>query len=48
MISFQASRIEITDKSGKGIDWNVDGEFGGNHTTADIRIADQQLDIITD
>lgn len=48
MISFQAANIEITDKSGKGIDWNVDGEFGGNHTVADIRIADQQLDIITD
>lgn len=48
MISFQASQIEIEDKSGKGIDWNIDGEFGGNHTDANIRIADQQLRIITD
>lgn len=47
MVSFQSSDIKIEDLTGKGIDWNIDGEFGGNHVIADVRIAERQLKVIT-
>ena len=47
MSVFQASEIEVLDKTGKGIDWNLDGEFGGNHVNAGIKFADYQMGVVT-
>lgn len=47
MVSFQSKVLEIEDLTGKGIDWNIDGEFGGNHVKASIRTEEHQITIIT-
>ena len=47
MISFQAPFVEIEDVTGRGIDWNIDGEFGGNFVKASIRTDEHQLTIIS-
>jgi len=46
MVSFQTKALEIEDLAGKGIDWNIDGEFGGNHVKASIRTEDHQITIV--
>lgn len=47
MISFQAKTLEIEDCAGRGIDWNLDGEFGGNYVKVTIGTEKHQLSIIT-
>lgn len=47
MIAFQAKSLEIEDCTGKGIDWNLDGEFGGSYAKSTIRIEEHRLTIIT-
>lgn len=47
MISFQTPSVEITDMTGRGVDWNLDGEFGGSYAKSTIRIEEHRLTIIT-
>lgn len=47
MIALQTQTLEVEDRTGKGIDWNLDGEFGGNFVKVTIGTEKHQLSIIT-